>query len=82
MATTFQLWDNASGNLIEDYYTEREALDYVVEEIETYGSHAVSAWALLCDPGSGPVRMVAQGTELIRYATESAPRSLESIPHD
>ena len=44
MTTTYQLWDNASGNLIEDYYTEREALDYVVEEIETYGADAVHAW--------------------------------------
>ncbi len=80
--TIYQLWDNASGNLIEDYYTEREALDYIVEEIEEYGPDAVHAWALLRDPGTGPVMMVAQGTELIRYATESATIPIESIPHD
>lgn len=82
METTYQLWDNASGNLIEDYYTEREALDYVIEEIEAYGSDAAHLWALLCDPGTGPVTMIAQGEELIRYATERINAPAESIPHD
>lgn len=82
MATTYQLWDNASGNLIEDYYTEREALDYVIEEIEAYGPDAVHAWALLRDPGTGPVMMVAQGVDLIRHATEPTNVPVESTPHD
>ena len=82
METTYQLWDNASGNLIEDYASEREALDYVVEEIAAYGADAVHLWALLRDSGAGPVMMVAQGEELIRYATERIRAPVESIPHD
>lgn len=82
MATTYQLWDNASGNLIEDYYTEREALDYIIEEIDTYGSDAVCAWALLRDPGAGPVTMVAEGPELIRYATGAVPTSTGAVHQD
>ena len=82
METTYQLWDNASGNLLEDYYTEREALDYVVEEVEVYGPDAVHTWALLRDPGTGPVMMVAQGTELVRYANDSTDAPIASIPHD
>jgi hypothetical protein len=80
--TTYQLWDNASGNLIEDYYTEREALDYILEEIEAYGADAVYAWALLRDPETGPVTMIAQGMDLVRYATESTNAPVESTPHD
>ncbi len=71
--TTYQLWDNASGNLIEDYDTEREALLYVREEIETYGSDVARSWALLCDSGIGAVIMVAQGMGLIHRARQSAP---------
>ncbi|MHB8647706.1 MAG: hypothetical protein ACYDAR_18145 [Thermomicrobiales bacterium] len=82
METTYQLWDNASGNLIEDYDTEREALDYVIEEIETYGPDAVHMWALLRDPGTGPVMMIAQGKGLIRHATESINARVAPIPHD
>ncbi len=82
METTYQLWDNASGNLIEDYYTEREALDYIIEEIEACGSDAVHMWALLRGPGTGPVTMIAQGKELIRYAIEPTNSPVESIPHN
>jgi hypothetical protein len=82
MATIYQLWDNRSGNLIEDYDTEREALAYVIEEIETFGPEAVGAWALLRDPGAGPVTMIAEGPNLIRRATGSAPIPTEAARHD
>ena len=67
MATTHQLWDNASNNLIEDYYTEREALDYIEEEIEAYGREAVASWALLRDDGMGHVTLLAEGAVLPAY---------------
>lgn len=82
MTTIYQLWDNTSGNLIEDYDTEREALGYVIDEIETYGPEAVGAWASLRDPGAGPVTMVAEGANLIRHATASALISAEATRHD
>ncbi len=68
MATTYQLWDNASNNLIEDYYTEREALDYIEEEIAAYGREAVASWALLRDDGVGHVTLLAEGDALPAYA--------------
>lgn len=70
--STYQLWDNASGNLIEDYGTEREALRYVLEEIEAYESDVAHSWVLLCDFGIGAVIMVAQGMELVHRARQSA----------
>ena len=84
VATIYELWDNASGNLIEDYDTEREALDDVLEEIATYGADAVQSWALLRDPGVdvGPVAMIASGPDLIRHAAESARPTAETARHD
>ncbi len=82
MATIYQLWDNASSNLIEDYDTEREALDYVIEEVEMHGPNAVGAWALLRDPGVGPVTMIARGPDLIRHATELVSTPAEAARHD
>jgi hypothetical protein len=82
MATVYQLWDNRSGNLIEDYDTEREALEYVIEEIETFGPEAVGAWVLLRDPGTGPVTMIAEGLSLFRRATDSAHIAAEAARHD
>lgn len=68
MVTTYQLWDNASNNLIEDYYNEREALDFVQEEIGAYGPEAVSSWALLHDDGMGHVMLIAEGSALASHA--------------
>jgi hypothetical protein len=68
MVTTYQLWDNTSNNLIEDYYNEREALDYVEEEIAAYGQEAVSSWALLRDDGMGHVTLIAEGSALASHA--------------
>ena len=82
MTTVYQLWDNASGNLIEDYDTEREALDYVIDEMEMYGPDAVGAWALLRDPDIGPVTMIAAGADLIRHATAIAALPAEAARHD
>lgn len=82
MATVYQLWDNALGNLIEDYNTEREALEYVVDEVEVYGPDAVGAWALLRDPGIGPVTMIAAGADLIRHATATALPPAETARYD
>ncbi len=82
MATTYQLWDNASSNLIEAYDTEREALDYVIEEVEAFGQDAVQAWALLRDDETGPVVFVAQGADLIRCAAKPTPVFSHTPHHD
>lgn len=82
MTTTYQLWDNASSNLIEVYDTEREALDYVIEEVNAFGQDAVQAWALLRDDETGPVVFVAQGTDLIQYAAKPTPVFSHSLHHE
>jgi hypothetical protein len=82
MATICHLWDNISGNFIEEYDTEHEALEYAIDEIETSGPEAVGAWALLSDSGAGPVTMIAEGANLVRHATDSALIPAETARHD
>ncbi len=71
MRTVFELWDDESNNLIDDYETEQAALADVLDQIETHGLQAVETWSLLRDCGTGPITMIARGSDLARYATES-----------
>lgn len=41
-----ELWDDRSGNAIEDFDTEEEALAFVRTMLERGGESAVAEWAL------------------------------------
>jgi len=71
MRVVFELWDDESNNLIDDYETEQAALADVVDQIETHGLHAADTWSLLRDCGTDPITMIARGADLARYATDS-----------
>ncbi len=71
MCIVFELWDDETNNLIDDYETEQAALADVLEHIETHGLHDVDTWSLLRDSGSGPIFMIARGADLARYAMDS-----------
>lgn len=68
MATIFALWETRSGNIINDYATEEEALAVVRETIEQYGLSAVATFSL--------VRETAQDTTLIVEGQDLADRAL------
>ena len=68
MATIFALWETRSGNIINDYTTEEEALAVVRETIEQYGLPAVATFSL--------VRETAQDTTLIVEGQDLAERAL------
>ena len=68
MATIFALWETRSGNIINDYATEEEALAVVRETIEQYGLPAVATFSL--------VRETAQATTLIVEGQDLADRAL------
>ncbi len=68
MATIFALWETRSGNIINDYATEEEALAVVRETIEQYGVPAVATFSL--------VRETAQDTTLIVEGQDLADRAL------
>jgi hypothetical protein len=71
MRVVFELWDDETNNLIDDYETEQAALADVLGHIEAHGFHAVDTWSLLRDCGSGPITMIARGADLARHATDS-----------
>jgi len=71
MRTVFELWDDETNNLIDDYETEQAALADVLDQIETYGRHAVDTWSLLRGCGADSITMIARGADLVRYATDS-----------
>lgn len=68
MATIFALWETRSGNIINDYATEEEALAVVRETIEQYGLPAVATFSLVCE--------TAQATTLIVEGQDLADRAL------
>ena len=68
MATISALWETRSGNIINDYATEEEALAVVRETIDQYGVPAVVTFSL--------VRETAQDTTLIVEGQDLADRAL------
>ncbi len=68
MTTIFALWETRSGNIINDYATEEEALAVVRETIEQYGLSAVVTFSL--------VRETPRHTTLLAEGQALADRAL------
>lgn len=80
----YELWETRSGNLLEAFDTEGEALAAVARTAARYGDAAVETFALTStdtDDEDGDVTTVAAGAELLARArtagapTEGAPAS-------
>jgi hypothetical protein len=63
-AMAIELWNDKTGNAIDDFDTEDEALAFVRETISLRGKRAVATWAL---DVSGDAPMI-RGKELVRRA--------------
>jgi hypothetical protein len=61
---TYELWDTESGNLIQAYESESDALALVRAALDAYGPSYATDLALLVDSGRGDLRTLAAGTEL------------------
>lgn len=72
MATVFELWNDDTNNLIDDFDTLDGALDEVRWRIGMYGAEATASLSLLRSDNSGGVKAIAVGEEMIRLATMSA----------
>ena len=68
MTTIFALWETRSGNIINDYATEAEALAVLRGTVRQYGRPAVATFSL--------VRETAQDTTLIVEGQDLADRAL------
>jgi hypothetical protein len=74
MAAVFALWETASGNIVNAYATEAEALAVVRATIEEYGREAVATFALARET-ERRTRLVAEGDTLAERALAAAPAS-------
>lgn len=61
-----ELWDDQTGNLIDDFEDEAEALAVIRHVIVDYGREAIAGWALDRLDSNEPM---IRGEELFRLAT-------------
>lgn len=67
----YELWDMQSGNLLEAFDGEADALAAVARTASRYGPTAVEAFALArVDDGSDEVERIAVGAELLARARQ------------
>lgn len=64
----YELWDKETGNLVDTFDTEQEALRAVQEVIETQGIAAAKALLLGVEDDVGRSTLLAEGSALIERA--------------
>jgi hypothetical protein len=65
---TYNLWDTVSGNLIISFLSERDALEFVRNEVAAGGTEAIEDWALLSQDEQRRSQPIAVGSALIMHA--------------
>jgi hypothetical protein len=75
METTFQLWDRASNNIVDEYATEGAALAVLRAWLEQQGPEGIERLALTCDRG-GTITAVAAGHSLLEYVRSHPERAV------
>ena len=72
MATVFELRDFETSNLLDAWESEQEALQDVLEMIDTEGHDVIETLALLRDDENRPAKiLVAKGANLAAYAAKA-----------
>jgi len=71
----YELWQMETRNLIEDFATEADALAAVRQMMDVSGASALAEVVLLAGPrdGDAPMRTVAAGPDLVRFALRDVP---------
>ncbi len=84
----YALWQRETRNLIEDCAAEADALAAVRQMVEVSGASALADVVLLAGPldGDAPMRTVAAGPDLVRFAQRGVPPvrdvNLPATAHD
>lgn len=73
MVTTFQVWNNQSNNLIDEFESEADALAEVQWRIERRGEDAAKSLSLVGLDTAGQVEAVIEGENLLRLVRERHP---------
>lgn len=69
----YELWYEDTGNIIDAYEAEIDALAEVRAFIEDYGPSSIETMALLAAPEGNEKHVIAQGAQLARRAIAATP---------
>jgi hypothetical protein len=64
----FELWETSSGNIVDDFETETQALEAVRDALRMHGVSYVSTWLLAYEDEMGETDPIASGLGLIELA--------------
>ncbi len=78
MDAYYELFDLASGNMVENYDCEQDAMDALMRAVEEHGISAIGAFALSHVEGSHR-RLVAMQDDLVSRVEGEMGRL---VPHD
>ena len=80
MTVWYEIWDEESANLVEEYDSQEAALDFMRQAISELGVEGAVAFELLKETSDGPEELVARGRELVLLATvNTSPETTASI---
>lgn len=71
-AYAYELWDLQTGNMIDAFHTEQDALAAVRDAVGRHGRAYVESWAL-AHATVRKVRALAEGVTLIERAFDAVP---------
>jgi hypothetical protein len=72
MATYFELWDDETNNMIDEFDTVEEVLDEVRWRIAVQGENGARTLSMLQRDDAGAIEAVIHGDELVRRVREMA----------
>ena len=68
MSRHYQLWDTQTGNLMDTFTTQTQALTFVRDVVTAEGASVVEGWALGWGDEQGNGAAIAQGRRLADLA--------------
>ena len=69
----YELWYEDTGNIIDAYKAESDALAEVRAFIENYGPSSIETMVLLAAPGGSEKHVIAYGAQLAERAMTATP---------
>ena len=78
MASTYELWNTRTGNIVAGFETEEAALEAVRQAIESYGRDYAERLLLGREDRHGRSRRIAAGAELVQRVLTMRPRSISA----
>ena len=77
---TYDLWDVESGNIVNTFETEREALDVVRTLLDLNGPEYARSLSLGFEGDDGSMRIIAEGEDLASRAEKPSGTKPVGLP--